>query len=128
MVFCVDYDAKTGGTEEMTSPLTIPRLVRGEGQSARRALVRPHEAAYLLQVPVREVRNQLRRRGRSPRLTPVRCGRRVLIAADELAERLRGNQLALELLGAVVDSRLVVPRPRLETEQPTSLIVSAGAI
>jgi hypothetical protein len=112
----------------MTGPVTIPRLVWGEGQSARRALVRPHEAAYLLQVPVREVRKQLRRRGRGPSLTPVRCGRRVFIGADELAERLRGNQLALEVLGAVVDGRCLVPRPRLETELPTSLIVSAGAI
>jgi hypothetical protein len=125
---CMGSDAQCSGTAVTTGERRVPELVWGVRPGARRALVRPHEAAHVMQVSLREVRNQLRRRGRIAGLTPVHCGRRILIDPDEVAERLCGNQLALEVLAAVVDGRYAVPRPRSETEQPTSLILSAGAI
>jgi hypothetical protein len=106
----------------------IPRLLCASTQQPPRVLLRPHEAAHVLQVSVREVRNRLRRRSRVPRLTAIRSGSRVLISADELAEQVGGDRLALEILVAIVDGRCVVPRPPSEMDAPTSLISCVGVL
>ena len=107
---------------------TVPRLLYAPAPHEPRVLLRPFEAAYVLQISLTEVRNRLRRRCHEPRLVPIHAGNRVFVSADELAKRVRDDRLALEVLAAILDGRLTIPKPRSDVILPPSLISSAGAI
>ena len=78
------------------------------GDSARRSWVEPHEAALVLETPVREV---LRMR-RTGDLRDVRCARRRGIDSEQLKEMVGGRWLALQALEAITTGRLRLQKPR----------------
>lgn len=100
--------------------------IAGRRISAERSFVTPHEAARLLQVSVREVRNALRRKG-AHGLRPVFAGRLRRIDARALAERL-DDPIALEVLAALLEQRVGIERPADEGDPPESLMPIARAL
>jgi hypothetical protein len=95
--------------------------------STRRITLEQHEAAHVLQVPVSEVRNMLRRQA-GAHLSPVRSGSRRNVAIDEVAELVEEDPLAIEVLVAILERRLRVARPATEDTLPTSLVMSVRAL
>jgi hypothetical protein len=79
----------------------------------------PHEVAAVLQRPVADVRNMVRRGA----LTDVRPGRLRGISAHQVRELLADQPLALAVLEAIVEGRLCVERLDA-TARPPSLIES----
>lgn len=77
-----------------------------------RRYVRPrpltqHEAGWLLRADARAARNAIRR----GELGVAWVGRRRLVDAGALAERLAGDELALEALAALLEGRIRLPHP-----------------
>jgi hypothetical protein len=89
----------------------------------RRGWLSLHEAALVLQVPVRDVRNRLRR----GTLADVRPGRLRGVAVDELSRLIADRPLAQGVLEAILDGRLRVGSLPPD-EPPPSLIESWDAI
>jgi hypothetical protein len=50
------------------------------------------------------------------------------VSVDELAQLVCHDRLALELLAALRDGRLIVPKPASEAAPPLPLTASVGAI
>jgi hypothetical protein len=82
-------------------------------------LLEPYEVAYILEVPIRAVRNMLRR----GELRDVGVDRRRRIDPQQLADLLSDRPLALAALDAIAAGRLRVARLGLDV-QPASLIES----
>jgi hypothetical protein len=79
----------------------------------------PHEAAFVMQVPLRTVLRMMRR-GELVDIGVDRCRR---VDPAEIACMVDGRPLALEALNATLAGRLLVPRLALDT-QPQTLIES----
>jgi hypothetical protein len=73
--------------------------IAGRVIHAERTALEPYEAAHLLQVPLREVRNALRRKSPDG-LTPIWQGRRRAVSPHQLADRVGDDPLAFEVLVA----------------------------
>jgi len=84
----------------------------------------PHEAAYVLQVSVRCVRNQLRR----GELAEVGPDRRRRLDPDQVAEMVSDRPLALEVLAGILDGRVRVPRCSDPDAQVRSLMESWSSL
>lgn len=99
----------------------IQELIGYELTDVRRRLLVPADAAFVLQLPVREVRNAIRR-GAVP---VVRAGRTNRIEAVDLAAQLHAANhadLAVEFLRGWVEGRFEMPRPADGEELPSSLV------
>src|SRR5438876_7602497 len=77
----------------------------------------PHEGAFVLQVPLRVLRNMMRR----GELSDVGCDRWRRLDPEELAERVCDRPLALAALMAILEGRLRLERAELD-DSPVSLI------
>lgn len=95
---------------------------RRDVQRPNRDWVSFHEAAVVLERPVRRVRNMIRR----GELSAVRRGRLREIAVDQLREVVADRPLACAVLEAIVEGRLCVTPLSLD-EDPPSLIESWDA-
>lgn len=96
------------------------------GEAARRferGCLRPYEAGFVLQVPLRVVRDMLAR----GELTDVASGRRRGIAVEELARLVANRPLAIAALEAIAAGRLRVRRPESDA-QPLSLMESWNSL
>ena len=89
----------------------------------RRDRLSAHEAAVVLERPVRDVRNMLRR----GELSDVRRGRLRAIAAAEVRELVADRPLAGAILAAILDGRLQV-EPLALDEHPPPLMESWDAL
>jgi len=74
--------------------------------TVRRLALEQYEAAYVLRTSENDVRNRLRR----GELNGTRTGRRTCVAADDVARKIAGDELALLILPRVMEGRLTVPR------------------
>jgi excisionase family DNA binding protein len=81
-----------------------------------------HEAAFVLRCSEREVRNMLRRGA----LPAAWVGRLRRVDVVELAERLAGDELALQALGLIAEGRLRVPRDPGERPTLSAAVAAAG--
>lgn len=95
------------------------------GIRVKRATLRQHEAAHVLQLTPRETRLRLERKC-PPLLTPVYVGRRREIDVVELAatSEVRGSPLAATVLAAIADGRLIVRPPMSPSHPPVPLTAS----
>ena len=93
----------------------------GRRIEARTGTLTPRQAAEVLQVELREVRNDLRRRAQGS-LTPAWAGRERRVRADEVAERVKDNPLAFELLVALLEDPAST-----DAQTYRSLVVSGSA-
>lgn len=83
----------------------------------RRELIEVYEAAFVLELSERDVRNMLRRGS----LTAGWAGRRRLAHATELRERLQSRPLSLLILERIATGRLDAPRALNPTDRAPAL-------
>jgi hypothetical protein len=102
---------KPGGTEPsaVAGAEALARIGRIEAASVApggRVTLKPYEAAFVLRCSENAVRRQLRR----GELTRLWDGRRLSVGVLELAQRLKDDLLALEMLNALAEGWFVAPR------------------
>lgn len=85
----------------MATKRAANRAERPGSAQRRRTTLLPHEAAHVLQLPVRNVRNLIRRGD----LSDAGVDRFRRVAPDEVAQRLGGQPLAHQVLAAILDGR-----------------------
>jgi hypothetical protein len=95
------------------TPHASPVIVQGPGLwignryvTSRRGTLRPFEAAHVLEKSEQEVHDMLRRGD----LTDASSGRSRAVDPSELAALVSDRPLALEVLAALVEGRLRLPR------------------
>lgn len=71
-----------------------------------RLALEQHEAAYVLRISENDVRNRLRRGA----LKSTRIGQRMCVDADDVADQIADDELALLILRRLMEGRLDAPR------------------
>lgn len=103
----------------MATKRAANRAERPGSAQRRRTTLLPHEAAHVLQLPVRNVRNLIRRGD----LSDAGVDRFRRVAPDEVAQRLGGQPLAHQVLAAILDGRIHIGRVDPDAA-PSSLLES----
>lgn len=115
-------------TAAAAKPIRGKLRIAGRLFNAKRTTLRQHEAAHVMQLSVSETRTLLRRKT-SPCLRSIYSGRRRDVDPQQhLAEQVRSNAIALEVLRAILRGDLHVRRPVSEDATPIALTLSVRAL